>query len=211
MRLVAVNTSGLSLEIAVTDGDRTYAFRDDRFRQASAELMPAMDALLKEAGFSVRDADAFGVCVGPGSFTGIRIGLSAVRALCYALGKRAVAVNMGEVLAYNILTDADSIVPVWDAGNGYAYIAAYENRSMRELLAPCVLKETQVEAFLADIDEPYVTVTDAKMRRFGGAGTAFGLDRAVRAGAERGEFLSYEQLQPLYVRRSQAEENAAHR
>lgn len=208
MRILAVNTAGLATEIALIDGDRTFDYRDDRFRQASAELMPAADRLFRDAGFTVRDADAFAVCVGPGSFTGIRIGLSAVRAFCFALGKPAIAVNMGEVLAYNILTDADSIISVWDAGNGFAYLAAYENPTMHELLAPRCVKENEVQAFLSEIDEPFAVSTDTKMRRFGTVGQEFGLAAAVRARALTGAFVGYGQLLPQYVRKSQAEENA---
>ena len=208
MRLLAVNTAGTSTEVAVIDGDKVYAFRDEQYRHASAELLPAVDRLLKEAGLTLKDMDGFGVCVGPGSFTGIRIGLATVRAFCYATGKQAVAVNTGEVLAYNTKTDAESIVSLWDAGNGYAYAAAYEGGTMRELLPPKCLTIPEAEAFLKTVDEPFVVSTDTVMQAYGMIGREFGLAAAVRRRAECGAWLPYNGLLPLYVRVSQAEQNA---
>lgn len=208
MNILAINTAGTRTEVAVMAGGREWSFQDEQFRQASAELMPAVDRLMREANLRPPDLDVLGVCIGPGSFTGIRIGLSAVRAMAYALGRKAVTVNLGEVLAYNMETDADSIVSVWDAGNGNAYVAAYENRTFRELLSPRCLTVAQAETFIKTIDEPYAVSTDAVMQSFGTVGMRFGLSRAVRAKIEAGMRLSYTELLPLYVRVSQAEQNA---
>ena len=208
MRLLAVNTAGTSTEVALIDGSKIYSFRDDQYRHASAELLPAVDRLLAEAGMTLDDMDGFGVCIGPGSFTGIRIGLATVRAFCYATDRRAVAVNTGEVLAYNTTTDAESIVSLWDAGNGYAYAAAYEGGTMRELLPPKCLTIPEAEAFLKTVDEPFVVSTDTVMQSYGTVGKDFGLAAAVCRRAKSNDWLSYNALLPLYVRISQAEQNA---
>ncbi|MCX4314398.1 MAG: tRNA (adenosine(37)-N6)-threonylcarbamoyltransferase complex dimerization subunit type 1 TsaB, partial [Clostridia bacterium] len=95
---------------------------------ASVSLMPAIDKLLTDAGMALSEIDAIACVIGPGSFTGIRIGVSAARAMCYALGKPAVAVNYLQSLAYNERADGvDKILCVCDGSNGTAYLAELDS------------------------------------------------------------------------------------
>jgi len=81
--------------------------------------MPTVDEVLKEADITAQELDAVGAVVGPGSFTGIRIGVSAMTALAFATGAKRISVTSFELIAYNCA----NVLAVVDAGHGNAYCA----------------------------------------------------------------------------------------
>ena len=99
----------------------------NREKDHSSNLLPTVESLMKAAGKEYGDIDCFAVSAGPGSFTGIRIGISTVKGLAFGRGKICVGVSTLEALAYNF-TDTDGIIcPVMDARRGNLYNAVFRS------------------------------------------------------------------------------------
>jgi tRNA threonylcarbamoyladenosine biosynthesis protein TsaB len=127
MNLLALSTSGPVPSAALLrDGNLIGIKRDDGGLTHSETIMPLADALLAEHGLSVRDVDVFAADVGPGSFTGVRIGVCAVNAMAAAFAKPVVAVSALEALAFSVRERSDETVcALLDARGGRGYAAVY--------------------------------------------------------------------------------------
>lgn len=213
MNFLAVNTAGESVEVALkTDGKEYVAF-DSEYKKASEVLLPLIDKVFGEAGADIGQVDYFACCIGPGSFTGIRIGLSTVRAFCHSLNKPALAVTNTLVLSYNGTTRDEekrgNIVTLSDAGNGYAYAAVYDG-SHNVVSKPECIEASSVNGFLANVKEPYTICCDSLLSRlvpdsevYKTGGNA--LIRAAEHIYNTVGTIDYKLLEPLYVRKAQAE------
>ena len=93
MNFLAIDTSGARLAVAAYNGGDLVLRTAESEMKHSVLLMDETDAALKEAGLSLSDCDFLAAVVGPGSFTGIRIGVSAVKGMCFAAGKPALALT----------------------------------------------------------------------------------------------------------------------
>ena len=103
MKWLGLETSTRACSVAVSDGatvlaEMTVAGRD----RPSDQLMPAVEQVLAAAGLALADLDGVAVSAGPGSFTGLRVGVTAAKTLAYALGKPVTAVSSLDVLASNV-------------------------------------------------------------------------------------------------------------
>lgn len=210
MNFLAVNTAGESVEVALKIGDEIYSAFDPEYKKASEILLPLIDDVLQKAGADISCVDYFACCVGPGSFTGIRIGLSTVRAFCQSLNKPALAVTNTLVLSYNgVGAGCGNAVSLSDAGNGYKYVAVYGGDG-NVILEPKCIETADVKDFLAGLKSPYTVCCDslsaylapeAVVHKVGGNA----LVRAVLHEEKRVGTREYNSLEPLYVRKSQAE------
>ncbi len=104
----------------------------------SERLMPLVDQCFRLAGWQPGDLDAIAVVAGPGSFTGVRIGVATAKGMAEALGKAVIAVNTLEVLAAGFPGYAGVIAPILDARRDQVYCALYDG-NQNELLAPTPL------------------------------------------------------------------------
>ena len=126
MNILAIDTSTTSGSIALVDSGELLASRDEPYVKAHAKwLMPAIDTLFSSINQTIEDVDVFAIGVGPGSFTGLRIGVSTVKGLAWSLGKPVVGVSTLKALAMNINTDGALICPVLDARKKELYAALY--------------------------------------------------------------------------------------
>ncbi len=205
MNYLAIDTASESLKVLVSFGGRRGYYECGDFTAASVRLMPEVDRLLGECGAKLSDMDFFACVTGPGSFTGIRIGLATVKAFAYVCGKPTVGVTALELLAYNCKGE-DPCVAVCDASNGMRYVAVYDG-AMRELLSPRAISSDELDAFLAEIEEPHALVSDkrssAGINSFvpENSGDAF----AALVEAHAAEAADGNALVPLYIRKPQAE------
>ncbi|MBQ9483054.1 MAG: tRNA (adenosine(37)-N6)-threonylcarbamoyltransferase complex dimerization subunit type 1 TsaB, partial [Ruminiclostridium sp.] len=116
MLILGIDSSAVSVSAAVCDGSTVIAegFINNRITH-SQTLMPLTEAILKNAGLTLADIDAFAVSAGPGSFTGLRIGISAVKGMAYALGKPCRAVSTLHAMAFNMLSWEGIVCAAMDA------------------------------------------------------------------------------------------------
>jgi tRNA threonylcarbamoyladenosine biosynthesis protein TsaB len=108
-----------------------------------------IEDVIKEAGITVKDLAAVAVSMGPGSYTGLRIGVSSAKGLCYALGIPLMAIDTMELLARKIEVDNGIIIPMIDARRMEVYTAIFDNdyTQKRDTRAEII-----TEGYFADID-----------------------------------------------------------
>lgn len=132
MRILAIDTSNQTLTIAVCEekkiiGQYTITVK----RNHSLTLMPAITQLVKDVGLTPKDLDRIVVAQGPGSYTGLRIGVTTAKTLAYTLKKELVGVSSLKALAANCVNVKSTIIPLFDARRNNIYTGAYkyvENR-----------------------------------------------------------------------------------
>jgi tRNA threonylcarbamoyl adenosine modification protein YeaZ len=142
---LAVDTSGNHLAVVVGKGEETFSvYVPDCAMKHSVSVMPAVDEALKKASLSLQDCDVFSACVGAGSFTGIRIGISVVKGFCLATKKPSLPVTSFDVIAYNGVEDTGKKLCLVDALHDAYYVCGYENETV--VYPPDYIEESAVLA-----------------------------------------------------------------
>ena len=194
MNFLGLDTSGDYLTvIACKSGKSEVRYLKDCTRSHSVRLMEEIDGALSALQMKPSECDFFAVVTGPGSFTGIRIGISTIKGLCLATDKPALAVTSFDVLAY--AERDEKLLPVIDAGHGYYYLAGYENRTVT--IPPTYCSREQAEEYI----KAGYRLIDCNT-----SDPAKGFMEAIKA--KHDEAASSSELAALYLRKSSAEENA---
>ena len=224
MRILALETSAKSVSVAVTENGTLLAQAyQDRGLTHSVTLMPLLDGMLKTAGLTLDDMDIIAVAQGPGSFTGIRIGVSAAKGLAWAKALPCCGVSTLEAMAYGVTDFEGVVVGVMDARRQQVYNALFrtENGRVTRLCADRAVAMELVAEELAAIPEPKLIVGDGAVLLYDflqkvGIGcrlssplhrqqSAAGVALAAEHLAAQGLTCSAQELQPVYLRLSQAE------
>lgn len=126
MKILALDTSSNVATAAVLDGVKLMGeFTINHKKNHSIGLMPMIGHLLDSLELKPGEIDLFAASSGPGSFTGLRIGVTTVKAMAYAAGKPTVSVPTLDALAYNLITADGLICPMLDARNNQVFTAIY--------------------------------------------------------------------------------------
>jgi tRNA threonylcarbamoyladenosine biosynthesis protein TsaB len=126
MKILGIDTSTPIGSIALMDGDNLVAEHTLNIVQAhSSRLMPAIDSVLKWGNITVEALDGCAVGIGPGSFTGIRIGVATIKSVCYALDTPIAGISTLETIAYNLRSTNGIICPLLDARRSEIYGAVF--------------------------------------------------------------------------------------
>ncbi|MBI4335953.1 MAG: tRNA (adenosine(37)-N6)-threonylcarbamoyltransferase complex dimerization subunit type 1 TsaB, partial [Candidatus Omnitrophica bacterium] len=130
MRVLAIDTSSKILGVAVLDEDsRSVEFNYNFQLRHASHLVPTIKEALKFSSLELKDMDAYCVSIGPGSFTGLRIGVSTVKAMVLAGKKKVIAVPSLDILARNIPYTEDTICVAVDAKKEKLYACFYEYKN----------------------------------------------------------------------------------
>lgn len=153
LNILAIDTSGPVAGCAIwRDGRIVHATRMNHGLTHSETILPAVDEMLSVSGISCNAIDCFCAVVGPGSFTGVRIGVCAVKGLAHAVGKPCCAVNALEALAMNAPGFSGIVCPILDARRDQVYCAAFDTRrGMPERILPD--RAMALDAYIASIPE----------------------------------------------------------
>ncbi len=221
MKLLAVDSSAKSAGVAVFDGEKLVS---ECFVNASLThsrtLMPMVDYALSQADLKIENIDSFAVSKGPGSFTGVRIGVAAVKGLAFPGGKPCAGVSTLEAMAYNFTDEDCTVFSLMDARRSQVYTASFEVKGGKviRLSEDSAQSIETVSAKAAGIKGKIYLAGDgaalsydafaavnpavilpAENRRYQ---RAYGVGLAALA---NGGFVSPEALEIAYVRPSQAE------
>jgi len=219
MLFISIDTSGKMGGISLASGDR------DSFRVIessaiaggtfSAQLVPTLAALLKKYGYQAADLEGFVAISGPGSFTGLRVGLSAIKALAEVLKKPIAAVSLLQALA-TLSYQQGRVATALDAGRNEVYFGLYDFIAGRATMIEEQLL-TQPE-FLSRISAAGVLRLITSDHSIAGLASSGGaqVQEAARPGSEvvahiglqkllAGDTVSVEALDANYIRRSDAE------
>ena len=118
MNVLAIDTASPDASVALVSGSEIFVETLPSERRASEELLPALRRLLEAAGVAIADCDRIAVCAGPGSFTGVRVGLATAWGLSRAAGIPLEAVSTLEAIAETARGEAPRVLAVLDAGRG---------------------------------------------------------------------------------------------
>ncbi|MBP2625763.1 MAG: universal protein YeaZ [Firmicutes bacterium] len=224
MPILALETATLVSSVALATADTLLAEITLQTKKTHSELlMPHIDKILAMAEVSKADIKAVAVSVGPGSFTGLRIGLATAKTLAYAMNVPLIGVPTLAALAYGCLVPGVILAPMLDAQKGNVYHALFEWRSgeLKELMPPTVMYIDEALDNLAEYNTPVVLMGEAtvlhraKIQQIGKnlvlaaphliiqrAGSVATLGHILISQGRQDDVMA---LEPLYIRRSEAE------
>lgn len=226
MMILAVDTSSVVVSVAVMDNEQliyeAYCHHD---RNHSEVLMSLIEDALLKSEVHQKDLDLIAVSGGPGSFTGLRIGISTVKGLAQAIEKPVVSVPTLDALAWNIIGMDGLVCPIMDARRGQVYTCLYNRKGaeFNKLMPYSALPVTQLAEHLSGYKQPIIFVGDGlrvhrkRIKELMGDAAFFApgylaCQRASaiawlgRQEALAGNVLHYQELKPFYLRQSQAEQ-----
>lgn len=226
MNLLAMDTSGPSAGVAVLiDGALRYEAALQHKKTHSQNIMPLCEAALDTLSLKPNELDYLACVVGPGSFTGVRIGISSIKGLAQATGAPCIGVNALEALSRNFPFFNGLACPILDARAGQVYTAIFEQgkRVTPDLAIPLyellekiqtLNQSNQKTVFLGDALSVYrdrITQTMGDTALMAPLHLASIKPSAVAALAleHLPDAISYDQLEALYLRAPQAERERA--
>lgn len=223
MKILAIESSALTASVAICEDHQPLAEMTLQTGNTHSEtLLPMVEQLLSHTGLTNEDIDLYAVPVGPGSFTGIRIGVSLVKGLAFDREKPCVGLSSLEAMAYNLEGFSGILCPVMDARRSQLYNALFrwENGQLvrltedrliaaddlnNELLAynePVILTGEGISVLLKATDPPdRFTIPSALMATQNATGVA----RLAYKLYQEGQACTDSVLLPVYLRPSQAE------
>lgn len=136
MKILGIDTSTMAANVAVLEDDKLICeYTINTKKTHSQKLMPMIENMLNLSDISIKDIEAIAICVGPGSFTGLRIGMATAKAMSHVNNIPIVGVNSLEVLATNMDLCNRKICSILDAQRNQVYTGKYiiENGELKEL------------------------------------------------------------------------------
>ena len=203
MKILAIGTSGKNCTIAISEDKKLIKeINIDTGLTHSETLLPNIEKILQETKFTLNDMDAYAVSIGPGSFTGIRIGVSTIKGLCLGVDKPVIAVSSLLALAYNKKDFNGYIISCIDAKNDNVYAGIYknENGTIKQVGEYISDNISVLNDRIASLENEYVLVEDKDTYEYASkiAEAAFDL-------YEQGIVTDGVHVSPLYLKKSQAE------
>lgn len=223
MHIFGIDTCCMAATAAVIADDRLVAQAVQNNKKThSQRIMPMIEQMLEQAELSLSDIDCFAAAVGPGSFTGVRIGVATVKALAHAAGKPCAAVSTLHALANNVACFDGIICPIMDARRNQVYNALFNGGDMSRIKEDRALSIDELCEELKDSERKIIFLGDGlpvfadkikdelgdkavfaqRMQRMNLAASV------AEIGYEKylsGELTGYDELSPQYLRLSQAE------
>lgn len=221
MKILAIDSSSTPASVAVTENEAVLGeFTINIKRTHSEKLLPLVDSLLEMINLEVKDIDVVAISAGPGSFTGLRIGMSVAKLMAQVSQKPLIAVSTLESIAMNVSTFDGYICPMIDARNDTVYAAVYicENGVLNEIKKPDAISVGELAQQLKTADKKvlicgeYAKYEDAFDNSIKRAPAFLSSQRASSCAVlackkvKNGINTLPEDVVPMYIRESQAEQ-----
>jgi len=223
MKILAIETSTMLGGVSVMD-EAEGLLIETRLNVKTAHserLMTEVDHALKQAGLGISDIDVFGVAIGPGSFTGLRIGLSTVKGFSYATGKPVVSVPSLEAFAWSFPYSEYPVCVMFDARKKEVYAAVFKwtDRGFERVMGEVSIRPADL---VASLEGKVVFAGEGALiyretiAEIAGENALFAAPHAMVPSpsnvaylglrkAREGDFADPVTLVPCYIRRSEAE------
>ena len=200
MNYLAIDTSNTTLLLIACKDGKTFVYEDKTCGvKHSQSVMVETEKLLDRAGLTLSDCDFFACVVGAGSFTGIRIGVSTVKALAFATNKPVLSITTFDTLAYN--KDSGKHLAIINAKHGSFYACGYNGYEVE--FEPSFISENE----LNELKKEYKLLAFEEIENVNAeiVSVSTGLINAIE---NKKHLVSFDanSLVPLYIRKSQAEE-----
>ncbi len=224
MKVLALETSGSNCSVAILDENKVIAdFNCNTGTTHSQNLMPMVDNVLKFAELTLDDIDILANSIGPGSFTGLRIGIATIKGIAISLNKKVIGVPSLLGLAYNVPHFDGVICSVLDAKNNNVYAGIYKNDDIPTLLGDYIsdsvdiliekLKENNCKILF--VGDGAIAYKEKFIETFGNNAlfvpyylnnqNAVSIAKSALDKAKNNEYDDYNSIHPLYLKKSQAE------
>lgn len=156
-KIILIETSTALCSAALAEDGKILSYKEDDGRRHASMLAPLIESILKENGISVKDCDAVGVSMGPGSYTGLRVGVSTAKGLCFGSGIPMLAVGSLDALVWGALDGnrvpdgCKYIIPMIDARRMEVYAATFDCQGQQLTeTAPVIIDENSFAKELSE-------------------------------------------------------------
>ena len=220
MRILAVDTSTMMSSISILEDDKIIADSSINQEETHSEmLVPLIKRMLDDLKIKANDIDLFAIAKGPGSFTGLRIGMTSLKAMAQALDKPIIGVSTLKGMAYSIMNDG-YVLAIIDARGKRYFAGLYKwNNDQLEMQFEEIIEENELEKRIQEIDKitivgEAISKLPNKIKEFSNVrlshpGLNNGISRNIAVLAkekyEKGEIDNTFDITPNYLRKSQAE------
>ncbi|SCG81967.1 peptidase M22 glycoprotease [Proteiniborus sp. DW1] len=225
MKVLAIDTSSVSATCAIIDDDRLLVeYTLNHKLTHSQKIMPMIKEVLSSLSLKPEDIDIFAVAKGPGSFTGLRIGVATVNGLAQSVNKKVIGVPTLDALAFNLPYCEGIVVPIMDARRDRVFTGIYKwtNGNLHIIKEQAALEVKELIDILKERPEKIVLVGDGTLvyrdvfsealgekaifaPRSANMARASSVAELAMAKALQGKVESYFELVPDYLRESQAQ------
>ncbi len=221
MLILAAHTATSTLGIAVTKNKNIVAEEIlNRGREHLENISGTIDRILIRSGHKLTDFDGLGIAIGPGSFSGIRVGLSVFKGLAMALKIKVAGVSTLEILTWQAVETGSLAVPLIDAGRGDVYTGVFKRlqRGIQVVKAPRLIHKEMISDFVPRVKAGEMALCgcpellDAILQGTALSGISVTTPSPGVCGIlaeislEQGGSHDVHNLMPLYIRRSDAED-----
>lgn len=225
MKILGIDTSSMAASVAVIEDNKLICeYTINTKKTHSQKLMPMIENMLSLSDLNVRELDAIAVCEGPGSFTGLRIGMATAKAIAHVNDIPVIGVNSLEVLAANMNLCDKKICSILDAQRNQVYTGRYyyEGTKLVEIKEIGIQPIDELLEELAQSKEEWILVGEAvykyedKIREIENIEIPAASNNVTKAGSlcsvakvkfdEGKDIFNCYTVNPLYIRKSQAEE-----
>ena len=213
--ILTIDSSSNVLKLALSyNGDRLVKSEEPAEQSHGQIILKKIDALFQSSSISKTDLDAIIVSTGPGSFTGLRIGIAAAKGIAVALGIEIASVNLFELAAYKLQHENEEILIVVPSKNEYFFVVpVFRNKYDLSKLKTATIKNfldicsgKKFAAFGIDLKSFYDDIADFDLSEQL-TYDASDLNHIGQIKIEQGKFENITTLEPLYIQKSQAEIN----
>ena len=225
MKILGIDTSTMAANVAVLEDDKLICeYTINTKKTHSQKLMPMIENMLKLSDLDIKEIDAIAICVGPGSFTGLRIGMATAKAMAHVNNIPLIGVNSLEILGANMDLCNRNICSILDAQRNQVYMNKYilKDYKITELEEISIKAIDELLEEISSSNEDWVLVGEAvykykeKIEEISNITIPLPANNITKASTlcfvARDKMLANDQvyncynINPMYIRKSQAEE-----
>lgn len=205
MNILCLNTCFNELFLEVYKDNERFVVNSDKNLKHSENILLKIDEVLEKSKLSLNDIDVFSIVQGPGSFTGIRIGMATIKAFMIGLGKtKAVQINTLDLIAFSSKLKEDKVVIVNAGGINY-YVASYDKENNLINNYDCI-EEKDLEKYVSSKKTVTINESNFKTNEVINISELNQIEFTKNL-IKDNKFVDAENLAPFYILKSQAERN----